>query len=424
MKDLSHDILPKLISHQIDGIFPGENCILPYYEGFSLVNIPNTICSMLGSSQFGAQKLSSTIIDHLADQYENVIFLLADGVRLDFLRSFLNKSPWVDLMESAVFSPLTSITPSTTSAALTSLWTGRHPGEHGIVGYEVWLREYGVVANMILHSAFSFQGDVGGLHRAGFDPLNFLPVPTMGPHLLQNNIHPYALQNISIAYSGLSKMLFPGVNVIPYRTNQDLFVSLEELFKTKKEERKYAYIYWEAIDTLSHRYGPEDERNYREFEHFSYGLVKSLSNIQHSTHRKTLFIMSADHGFIHTPILDRYDLTHYFDINKMLVMSPSGENRLPYLFPKNEYRDEVVDLIKEHFQDDFVAIPSKIAIEKGLFGPGKLHPALDDRLGEWVLIPQGNAYLWWSWQKENPLLGRHGGLSKEEMLIPFLAIDL
>jgi len=105
-------------------------------------------------------------------------------------------------------------------------------------------------------------------------------------------------------------------------------------------------------------------------------------------------------------------------------MSPSGENRLPYLFPKNGYHNEVIELIKEHFQDDFIAIPSKIAIEKGLFGLGKLHPTLEDRLGEWVLIPQGNAYLWWSWQKENPLLGRHGGLSKEEMLIPFLAINL
>ena len=94
----------------------------------------------------------------------------------------------MNLLDESIFSPLTSITPSTTSSALTTLWTGAYPAEHGILGYEVWLREYGVIANMILHSAFTFLGDVGGLQRAGFDPLTFLPVPTLGPHLLDNGI--------------------------------------------------------------------------------------------------------------------------------------------------------------------------------------------------------------------------------------------
>lgn len=424
MQNLSDEILPILKSHKIEGINAGNDSLLPNYNGFSLVNIPGTICKLLDIAPFGAASLSDDILRHLNGPYENIVFILIDGLRYNFFQEFFQTPLWQSQTDNALFTPITSISPSTTSTALTSLWTGRHPAEHGILGYEVWLKEYGMIANMINHSAFTFQGDNGGLQRAGFDPSTFLPVETLGPHMRKNKVKPSALQNISIAYSGLSKMLFPSVNIIPYRSNIDLFVSLENLLREEQIEKTYTYIYWETIDTLSHRFGPDDERIIREFEHFSQALIDSIERIKRSNHSKTLLIISADHGFVHTPIDSRYDLTRYADINKLLVMVPTGENRLPYLFPKNGCSEQLLKLLQLHFGDDFIAIPSKIAIDKGLFGRGDYHPMLAERLGEWVVIPQNNAYLWWWWQKENPLLGRHGGLSPEEMLIPFFALEL
>jgi hypothetical protein len=43
--------------------------------------------------------------------------------------------------------------------------------------------------------------------------------------------------------------------------------------------------------------------------------------------------------------------------------------------------------------------------------------------GNLIAAAKGNAYWWWA-DKENPLIGRHGGLSEEEMLVPFLAARL
>jgi hypothetical protein len=40
-------------------------------------------------------------------------------------------------------------------------------------------------------------------------------------------------------------------------------------------------------------------------------------------------------------------------------------------------------------------------------------------VGDLILVARGNAYLWWA-DKEDQLLGRHGGLHPEEMLVPFL----
>ncbi|MFD1730939.1 alkaline phosphatase family protein [Deinococcus malanensis] len=43
----------------------------------------------------------------------------------------------------------TSVFPSTTMAALTTLHTGRAPAEHGYLGLSVWLEELGRVVNLI-----------------------------------------------------------------------------------------------------------------------------------------------------------------------------------------------------------------------------------------------------------------------------------
>jgi hypothetical protein len=40
-----------------------------------------------------------------------------------------------------------------------------------------------------------------------------------------------------------------------------------------------------------------------------------------------------------------------------------------------------------------------------------------------ILAATGDAYLWWA-QKENTLKGRHGALSRKEMLVPLLNIRL
>jgi hypothetical protein len=36
---------------------------------------------------------------------------------------------------------------------------------------------------------------------------------------------------------------------------------------------------------------------------------------------------------------------------------------------------------------------------------------------------RNDAYLWWA-DKENPLIGRHGGLSADEMIVPLLSVEL
>lgn len=425
MRNLVSDILPVLEAHRLPELDAGSQVIYPYYEGCNLTNLPASICGWLGVEEFGTQPLAGEITNLWPSRFENVILLVVDGMGLDTLetaRSQPENNQNLAVWNAFDLAPLTSITPSTTAAALTTFWTGRQPGEHGVVGYEVWLKEYNMIANMIFQNPASFIGDIGSLRKAGFLPENFLPVPTFGSHLRQRGVRPYAFQHHTIARSGLSTMLMRDVDLLPFRSLSDLFVSLNTVLETVSGQ-KYLYIYWGDLDEHSHRFGPRDERVALELEAFSRQLQRFLEQRAGRSRGDTLMLITADHGHLSTPCFPEYELRRHPELMECLVMSPSGEARLPYVYLRPGCENRFLDYLETAWPGQFRAISSAKAISAGLFGSRPMYSRLPERVGDYIVIPQGNAY-WWFAPRDNPLLGRHGGLSRTEILVPLLGVVL
>ena len=175
MPDLTAEILPRLTQHRLPGLDLGDDFIYPNYEGYSILNLPGSVCSLLGVPEFGASPLAEEVLAPLGDGFQRVIVVLVDALSFLRLRKWMvdGTTPvWGRLAEEGLFTPLTSINPSTTASAITSLWTGAGAAAHGVIGYEMWLKEYSVVANTILHTPMTFKDDAGGLKRAGFNRKN------------------------------------------------------------------------------------------------------------------------------------------------------------------------------------------------------------------------------------------------------------
>jgi hypothetical protein len=98
-------------------------------------------------------------------------------------------------------------------------------------------------------------------------------------------------------------------------------------------------------------------------------------------------------------------------------MNPTGENRLAYLYARPGQSEAVDEYIHRTWPSGFRVVPSGYALDAGMFGPGEPATGTLDRLGDLIAVSQGEAYLWWA-PKENPLIGRHGGVSLQEMLVP------
>jgi hypothetical protein len=94
-----------------------------------------------------------------------------------------------------------------------------------------------------------------------------------------------------------------------------------------------------------------------------------------------------------------------------------------YLFIKPGQTSAVRNYFDLTWPGQFVFLDPSEAVARGLFGPGTPHPRLSDRLGDLIVVARNDAYLWWA-EKENMLVGQHGGLSHDEMIVPLLSVML
>lgn len=427
MSDLTAERLPLLESQRIPGLDLGNDVIHPFYTGNSILNVPSTVSTLLGAPPIGAPALDPVLLERLGGAVRHVVLVLMDALALHRLQRWMAEGSvpvWKRLVEQGFLAPLTSITPSTTAAALTSLWTGRAPTEHGVMGYEMWMKEYGVIANMILHSPASLQGSIGSLEKAGFKPKEYLPFPTVGAHLLAHGIEAHAFQHYTIAYSGLSQMFMRDVKIHAVGSTAELWVNLRKLLEERQSQRTYNWVYWGQVDHLSHHYGPDSDQAKAEFISFSNDFEAYLfDTLSLAVRQETVVILMADHGQINTTPDPFYELSSHASLERRLHMNPTGENRLMYLYARPGQSEAVREYIERTWMKQFRVLDSVYAAEQGLFGPGEKHPMLLERIGDLMVFPGGNTYLWWA-PVENFLLGRHGGLHREEMLVPFLAARL
>ena len=427
MSDITPEILPRLRAYHLPGLNIAGNFILPDYLGSSILNLPSSICRALGAESLGAEPLLPELLVPDSNTVRRVILVLVDALALHRLQRWMSDGTapvWSRLAEQGRLAALTSITPSTTSAALTTLWTGKSPAEHGIVGYELWLKEYGVVSNMILHTPITFENDPGSLSKAGFNPEQFLNLPTLGTHLSFYGVRSYALQHRNIIRSGLSQMFFNDVSVHGFLTPAELWVNLRHLMESNPNLRQYFWVYTGQIDHFSHVYHPDDERTAAEFAEFSRAFEQHfLDQLSPYNRKGTLLLLTADHGMIATRKSSRYDLRNHPELTDCLHILPTGEHRFMYLFIKPGQADAVRAYFERTWPDQFTFLDPHEAVSQGLFGPGTPHPRLADRLGDLIAVARDEAYLWWA-EKENPLIGQHGGLAPEEMLVPLLSVEL
>ncbi len=130
--------------------FPGVPAwVMPGYDGWSNMNVINSLLAYFYaehgvplafhqefvSALGGAQKLLLLVLDGMG--WYNIE--RAHGWR-SLIRNWLGR---------AIRWPVTSIFPSTTSAAMASLTTGVPPAVHGVIGFLMYFPEYQHVFNML-----------------------------------------------------------------------------------------------------------------------------------------------------------------------------------------------------------------------------------------------------------------------------------
>lgn len=427
MPVIEKEILTAVGSGNLGRLNKDNEWVMPSYEGFGLANLTPSVAFWLGAGQLPAPVFGKSILDHFKERYQNVVIILVDALGYYQLKRLMEerKAPlWSQQLERGNLFPLTSICPSTTASALTTIWTGSTPNQHGVIGYEMWHKELGLVMNNILHTPITYRGDVGGLAKAGFEPTRFMNQAPLGLRFSNHGIESHAFLPGGIANSGLSQMHLPGSQMHAFTAESDLFLNMRDLLNTPSRQRRFVYAYWSYVDGLMHRYGTYNERVTEQFFDFSNALFRLLvGGLDASVRQNSQILVTADHGSVETPVNERYNLANHPKLTNMLTMAPTCEGRLPFLYVKQGQIDAVKAYFEHSWPGEFDFLTRQQVLDMKLLGNGQDHPDLEDRIGDLVAIPHGNSYLWWP-DRPNTMQGRHGGLHEDEMLVPLFSLGL
>ena len=417
----------------LEAVLQDEDFVLPQYGGYSIANLAGTIVALFGKegdealAQDGLEPaLPGNAWEHLAGGVRTVIVVVLDAVGYLGFKRLLEREDtgFGRLVENGTFVPLTSVFPSTTMAAMSSIWTGRTPADHGFLGRRLFLAEYGFLADMIRLMP-ALQGKPGSLMDWGWEPEAFIPVPHLAQLLSDAGGRTVAHLYGPHAGGGLSRLFLRGVEQIEGFINySDMWINVRDTVVQRTEDPLLVNVYWAGTDDLAHKYGPEDERLEAAVRQIAQSFERDfLAPMPRAAREGTVVIITADHGQVETPPDRAVHLSDHPDLKEMLLWPPSAEPRASYLHVRRGQAEAARTYVAEHLADRFLLVDMEQALAAGLFGPGEMPTESRNRLGDLLLLARNDSRLIPEGASAEDR-GEHGSLRPEEMLVPLLMARL
>jgi arylsulfatase A-like enzyme len=389
----------------VPGIDPRQDELtLPDYRGGGIVNLMSSIATALGGGSAYAP-LAALPPDALAGA-RHLVLLVVDGLGHDYL---LGRD---GALRRHLRGQMTSVFPSTTASAIPTFLTGLAPQQHGLTGWHMYFREVGAVVAPL---PFRIRTGRHPLREAGVTPMGLfgltplfdrLPLPC---HVVspRHIIH----SDFNVAFSGRAKRH-------GYDSLEEMFGQIGGILRSAAP-RSYVQAYWPQHDSLAHEHGVHSAAVADAFAALDAAFARL---VEVARDHDSLVIVTADHGFIDTSAADTIDLDDHPRLRETLLLPLCGESRAAYAYVRAGREAQFEDYVRERLHDRVQLFRSGDVLRRGWLGLGEAHPALADRLGDYVLIPRGRAILrdWLHGEERHTHIGVHGGLSAAEMIVPLI----
>ena len=405
--------------------------VRPDYSGYCLSNVPSTVVSLFGVNQSRPVLPRDAFGDVDTSGVENIILLLCDGLGYEEWKRQSRRGFIGSMSAKGSVRPITTVFPSTTAAALTTVSTGLTPQEHGLPEWFVYMQELGEV---IVTLPFSRVGESGRDTLVGtFNPKALFDGRTIFQRLKDEGVESTSVTSRGLARTAYTTVSRAGSRVAAYNTASDLAVSLRRLVQKSKGPNLF-YVYWSYVDTIEHIYGPNTDEAYVEASLISHALQEGfLSRLDTNAAKKTLMIVTADHGQLQVQPENTLYMNRFRRLIRALKKTPSGAEIPPWGSARDAYlsvEESELEKTREYLERrlDGVAsvLPTEDAINQGIFGVNRPTRKFRRRVGNLMVLPHGNGTVWYKYRKGDSLnlRGHHGGLSRDEMTIPLAAARL
>ena len=381
-----------------------NNIVLPDYENCIL----NTISSILKNYNVKTKYDGLKSLDNVLNRnYKNVVFMILDGMGEHILNNISPKGFFKEHEKQII----TSVYPSTTTAAMTTYYSGRPPIETGWIAMSQYFKEYGRSMEM-MREIDSYTKEK--YSDAQIDVFN----DVVGYKTIYEQIEEASpdvkAYEISPAYCKIRSKRSCNADNIHLICN-----AIESI--CTNSDKNFILSYIEKPDTLLHKYGC-NSKEVKDFVLEAEKEIEIMCNNLKDTN--TLIIVSADHG--HKDINKVYTIADMDDIQECLYLPTSLESRVPTFWVKDDKKKEFERLFKHYFDGEFLLYTKEEFLEKHFLGYGNEHSKIDEFIGNYIALSISDSIIKLGTKLTRPKPDKkstHCGLTPDEMEVPLIVIE-
>ncbi|MDQ1128579.1 alkaline phosphatase family protein [Microbacterium sp. SORGH_AS_0888] len=297
-----------------------------------------------------------------------------------------------------------TVFPSTTAAALTSLWTGVWPGEHGVVGYRARVPETGDVENQLT-----------GWDTGGLDPLTWQRAAPILQTAADEGRPVFVVSKPEYRDSGFTRATLRGAEIHGVASLAERAELAAHL--ARAHAGALVYLYAPELDVVGHRVGAESERWANALEE----LDAVARRLHERVGKDVGVVLTADHGMVDVPS-ERQVLFGAGPLTDA-VSAVGGEPRMLHLYAQPGAASEVHAAWLGEQHRSWVLTRDE-AVAAGLFGP-VVAPEVRDRIGD-VLVAARARIAYYDDRVADTaprrMVGQHGSLTDEETTVPLIRL--
>jgi hypothetical protein len=372
---------------------PKHPPIVPSYGAATLADLSSSVLASLDPESPESQNVLGLT------PAQRACLLIVDGLGWELLRDHPAVAPF--LSELARNSrPITAGFPATTVTSLASICTGRPPGQHGMLGYQVMIPG----ENRLLN---------GLRWDTRIDPRQWQPLPTLYERATAAGIAAVHVAQGSFRGSGLTIATMRGAD---FRSADSMGALAAEAASAIWENgRAFVTVYHGDLDNTGHVFGAGSDAWYNQLAHVD-KLAEQLASALPSG---SFMYVTADHGMVDIGPDDKFDVDATPELRYGLALL-GGEPRARHVYARRGGAADLLAAWREVLGDRAWVLSRDDAIKEGWFGP--VDPAMANRIGDVVAAPAGSMAIvaTKSEPRESALFGMHGSLTSSEQLVPAL----
>jgi len=332
---------------------------------------------------------------------ERVCLLLIDGLGWELLRAHPAAAPFLaELAMTGV--ALTAGFPATTVSSLASIGTGRPPGQHGLVGYQMAVPGTGKLLN-------------GLRWDANVDPVSWQPGSTIFERATAAGVRAVRAAPGHFRKSGLSASAMRGAEYLPADSLGALVSRAAAALAA--DAPVLALVYYGDLDSTGHALGCGSDAWRYQLAHVDKLAEQLAGALPHGA----VLHVTADHGMVDVPDAERFDVDALPELRDGVALL-GGEPRARHVYCRPGAAGDVLAAWSDVLGDRAWVLGRDQAIADGWFGP--VEDRVRDRIGDVIAAPSGSSAVVATRDepRESRLIGMHGSLTPSDQLVPLLSL--